>query len=88
MKTMPLPLELRPEYRRNELNGELARLATGRLTISEFIDACHELNDAKLEAALDGIWCGQEGRMSEPYDDKHNLTVGWCYGRLEFAYVA
>lgn len=88
MRVMPLPPELRPEYQRDRLNGELAALATGRLTISEFIAECEQRNDDKLSAALEGVWCGMEGRFSEPYDDTHNLTVGWAYGKVEYAYVS
>lgn len=42
----------------------------------------------ELRDAIEGIYCGRDGRMIESIDSRHNLVAGWHDGRVEYAYVS
>jgi hypothetical protein len=47
------------------------------------------LNVPVLTEAVEGIWCGREGRVTlELPGYRSMLCMGWYQGRVEFAYLS
>jgi hypothetical protein len=81
-----------PSQQRKKLNNALAKIKSKVLQdwIDEASDICPE-----LEIALQGIYCGREGRIHEqlpsPYSSCY-ITMGWHTvandPKVEFAYIS
>jgi hypothetical protein len=83
----PSPAELR------RIKQGVYDAATGRPTLSTFLDRLHGLHP-DLDAATEGIYTGREGRISEPIGEWGRVLVfGWysTEGRkyvVEYAYIS
>ena len=75
--------------RLRELRHQVAELADRRLSLTDFLVAVAKLDDA-LREAVDGIWCGREGRETCDVDisGPRMLVVGWHEKRVEYAYLS
>jgi hypothetical protein len=71
-----------------KVRRSLADLATDRLPLGEFITKARLLDD-EVSAALDGIFCGSEGRMRELLPKRHRyLVLTWYDKKVEVAYIS
>lgn len=71
-----------------QMRNVVAESVDGLPTLQQWLDriAAH---GGVLAAAVEGIWCGREGRASLEIDGTRSLLiVGWYEGRVEFAYVS
>jgi hypothetical protein len=61
----------------NKLNKELSKLSTGKTSLQDFINAASELNPG-IATALEGIYCGTEGKVHEQIPDtRYWIAFGW-----------
>ncbi|MGE3844553.1 MAG: hypothetical protein AB7I50_23560 [Vicinamibacterales bacterium] len=63
------------------------------LTVGEFIESLTAFARIaridKIIGALEGIWCGSEGRaLCDIEGTQMALCVGWYNGRVEYAYLS
>lgn len=83
----PTPKELKA------LRSAVYKATAGRPNLSEFLSRLHGLHP-DLDAALEGIYTGHEGRISEPIADwGRNICFNWysTEGRkhvVEYAYIS
>lgn len=78
---------------RRQINRELFEVTKSNPLLGVGIDKVYEILDRFLgiERAekVAGIYCGQEGRSFETFDDLDSgIVLQWCYGKLEVAYVS
>jgi hypothetical protein len=67
----------------------VCRASDGMPTLAEWIDRIRGLGDDRLTAAVDGIWCGTEGRDACLIDGSDSmLCVGWYRGKVEWSYLS
>lgn len=71
---------------RQTLSNKVATLANQSLPLDDFIHAASRLHPV-LADVLEGIYCGTEGRIVGAIDDDYSIVVGWCYGKVEYAYI-
>jgi hypothetical protein len=79
------------QQKRNNLNKALNKISSQILDLwlKEASDICPELSEA-----LEGIYCGHEGRIHEELGGFYKglyITMGWCkinHTKVEFAYVS
>lgn len=64
--------------------------ASDRLpTLGEWLERVRAIGDPMLTEAIEGIWCGREGRaVIDMPGTKVSLCVGWYNGRVEFSYIS
>ena len=77
-----------------KLSNRLALLAQGGPTLSKFLELATGLHP-EIDRALEGMYCGREGRIAEPcFDNTRTLAMGWytvldnakC-ARVEYVYI-
>lgn len=79
--------------KRRMYNKLLSRIVhkNRNLTLQEWLDEASKIN-IEVSAALEGIYCGLEGRVHEEIEDGLFLTMGWYsvvdVSRVEYAYVS
>lgn len=61
----------------------------GLPTVGEWLERIRAIGDASLTEAVEGIWCGKEGRETlDLTGSRSMLVVGWYNGKVEFSYVS
>lgn len=79
----------------NRLNKDLAKISGGKTTLSDFIDAAMALDPA-LAPALEGIYCGTDGKVHEQIPGtRYFIAFGWYADpkssnppKVEYAYIS
>jgi hypothetical protein len=78
---------------KDRINRHLANLSKGTVSLQTFLDEASKL-DKQLALALEGIYCGEEGRIHEAVPGtKWWIAMGW-YSRIagkpivEYAYLS
>ena len=67
----------------------VAGTSDGLPALGVWLQRVEALNVPELTAAIEGIWCGREGRSTlEIAGSKSMLCVGWYNGRVEFSYLS
>lgn len=70
------------------LRDAIADTAQRWPTLQTWLDRAARVSPA-VASAVEGIWAGREGRAEcEIPGSDYRIIVGWCYGHVEFAYVA
>ena len=76
--------------KRDQIRTKLMNLGSN-LPLQEFLDKASTIS-ADVSLALDGIYCGWEGRVDEPLGDFGYIHFGWyttgTVKRVEFCYVS
>jgi hypothetical protein len=73
---------------KHRLNKRLATLANKRMSLSDWLKAASEMHE-DLHTALEGIWCGTEGRQTTVMPGWNAMIcVGWYNGKVEWAYIS
>ena len=89
---MESPRPLTKQNMLNFLNTELGKIPL-LSPLQDWLDAAAKINPS-IATALDGIYCGQDGRIHEQIPNlPHDiwLTMGWytvTTARVEFAYFS
>jgi hypothetical protein len=69
--------------------NKLAKTSDGLPAFSIWLDRVVALNHPLLTEAVEGFWCGSEGRATvDMPGSKSSLCVGWYNGRVEWAYIS
>jgi hypothetical protein len=71
------------------LRNDIAACSTGLPTVQVWLDRVACVGHPAISAAVEGIWCGRDGREVldvEGLDLK--LVVGWHNGKVEFSYLS
>jgi len=54
-----------------------------------WLERIRDIGDPLLTEAVDGIWCGRDGReIIDLPGSKSSLCVGWYNGNVEFSYLS
>jgi hypothetical protein len=74
---------------RSRINKILGKYSLYKLSVDEFLKRVGSDADIPecVKSALEGIWCGTEGRMTECFDGKSTLVITWYNGMVEVAYI-
>ena len=78
---------------RNRIKRAVLDAADNRPSLSEFLRRLHGVHP-DLDAALEGIYCGHDGRVAEPVADWNcSIVFGWHSTAtrkhvIEYAYLA
>jgi hypothetical protein len=70
-----------------QVRDAVAKAADGRPTLQVWLDRVSAVSP-ECATAVEGIWCGRDGRSVLEFNAWHNLVVGWYAGRVEYSYVS
>jgi hypothetical protein len=65
----------------------IAQAAAGLPTLQTWIDRVSAIGPEAAEA-VEGIYCGRDGRGSFEFGPRNLIVVGWHEGRVEYSYVS
>jgi hypothetical protein len=75
-------------FTRAERNAVCAT-SDGLPTLGAWLDRVRSLNHPLLTEAVEGIWCGREGRITIDLPGTPSmLCVGWHNARVEWSYLS
>lgn len=61
----------------------------GLPSLGAWLDRIRAIGDPALDAAIEGIWCGRDGRATiDMPGTRSMLCVGWHNGRVEWSYIS
>jgi hypothetical protein len=61
----------------------------GQPSLGAWLNRIRDLNDPLLSDAIEGIWCGKEGRVTlDLPGSKSMLCMGWYNSRVEWSYIS
>jgi hypothetical protein len=67
----------------------VAAASDGGPDLGTWLNRIRALNDPTLTAAIDGIWCGRNGRVTLDLPESNAmLCMGWSNGKVEWSYVS
>jgi hypothetical protein len=67
----------------------VAAASDGRPSLGDWLNRIRALGDPVLTEAIDGIWCGREGRVSLDLPGSNAmLCMGWYEGKVEWSYLS
>jgi hypothetical protein len=62
--------------------------ADNRPELGIWLNRIRAIGEPALADAVEGIWCGREGRVTLDLPGKSMLCMGWYNGRVEFCYLS
>ena len=67
----------------------VCKASEGLPKLGTFLTRISALGNPLLTEAIDGIWCGKEGRVTlDLPGSKSLLCFGWYRGNVEWAYIS
>lgn len=67
----------------------VAKASDGLPPISTWLARISAIDDPTLTAAIEGIWCGRNGRVRiELAGGPTHLCMGWYHNRVEWSYLS
>ena len=71
------------------LRNKVAKASDNGPSVGEWLDRIRALDSAALNDAIEGIWCGRDGRVTLDLPGSNSmLCMGWYNGRVEFSYLS
>jgi hypothetical protein len=71
------------------LRNKVASTSDNGPSLGIWLDRVRAIGEPALTEAVEGIWCGREGRATMDLPGvKSMLVVGWYNGRVEFTYLS
>ena len=71
------------------LRNQVAATADGGPDLGTWLKRVEALDVPVLDEAVEGIWCGRSGRVTQDLPGlKSMLCMGWYNGRVEFCYLS
>jgi hypothetical protein len=68
---------------------KVANAADGGPDLGTWLNRIREIGDPLMTEAIDGIWCGRDGRVTMDLPGSNAmLCVGWHNGRVEWSYLS
>lgn len=72
-----------------KIRNAVCKTSDGLPTLGVWLERVRAIGDDRLTAAIEGIWCGREGRVTlELADSKSVLAMGWYRGKVEWSYIS
>ena len=76
------------KFTKRERNA-VAKTSDGGPDIGTWLNRIRALGNPLLTEAVEGIWCGKEGRETiDLPGTKSMLCVGWYSGKVEWSYLS
>ena len=67
----------------------VCKTSDGLPSLGTWLERVRALGDPTLTEAVEGIWCGKEGRETiDLPGTKSMLCVGWYSGKVEWSYLS
>ena len=71
------------------IRNAVAKASDGGPVLGLFLARVRNINHPLLTEAIEGIWCGREGRVTLNLPGSRSmLCVGWYNGRVEWSYLS
>lgn len=72
-----------------KLRNDVAKASDGLPDLGTWLARIRGLDVPALTEAVEGIWCGRDGKEVLNLDGaKSMLVVGWHNGRVEYSYIS
>lgn len=72
-----------------KIRTAVAKASDGGPDLGTFLNRVRALEHPVLTEAIDGIWCGREGRVTLDLPGSNSmLCLGWHNARVEWSYLS
>ena len=83
-----MPAKFPVKFDRKTRNA-VAKASDGLPDLGTFLNRVRALNRPVLTEAIEGIWCGRNGRVTLDLEGANSmLCIGWHNARVEWSYLS